>query len=106
MTCCGKAIRTPPLRGAGRKAIADSILKGKNIATDYINLARGKKYEFTDGRVRICQTCDKNYWIGRALFCLFRLRRFGKTLWADPQAYVPGFARKEEEECYLGRWNH
>ena len=87
MGCCGKAIQT-----------------AKGIVVGHTNLARGKKYEFTDRRIRICQKCPDNYWIGRRLFCQVRLRRFGSNVWPDPWAYVPGFARKEAEKCPLGRW--
>lgn len=87
MACCGKTIR-----------------KVKQIATGYGNLVRGKKYEFTDDRIRACQKCNKNYWISRRLFCAIRLRRFGSTFWPDPFAFVPGFARIENEECFLGKW--
>jgi len=90
MACCGKAKKV--------------LQKGKNIAVGYVNLARGKKYEFTDSRIRACHKCNWSYWIGRQVFCRFRLRRFGATLWADPFAYIPGFARIETEKCFLGNW--
>ena len=46
MGCCGKAIR-----------------KVKNIVKGNVALALGIKYEFTDGRVRICQKCEWNTWM-------------------------------------------
>ena len=50
MSCCGKA-----------KAV---VGKGVNIAVGYINLATGKKYEFTDDRIRICWGCEMQTWMG------------------------------------------
>ena len=47
MGCCGKA-----------KTV---VRKAKNIAIGYANLAMGKKYEFNDRRVWVCQQCEKNY---------------------------------------------
>ena len=87
MTCCGKTIR-----------------KAKSISAGYANLARGRKYEFTDDRIRACQKCNRNYWIGRRLFCGIRQHRFGNAFWPDPFAFVPGFARIEAEKCPLGKW--
>lgn len=87
MGCCGKTVKT-----------------AKHIAIGYANLVVGKKYEFTDGRIRACRKCDDNFWIGRNLFCLLRLRRFGRTLWADPNAFVPTFAADKKNECLKDRW--
>lgn len=70
----------------------------------YRNLLKVKKYEFTDDRIRACQKCEWNFWIRRSLFCKLRLRRFGRTLWPDISAYVPGFARDENEKCPIGKW--
>ena len=92
MGCCGKTTT---------KVNA----KAKHIAVGHINLAGGKKYEFTDDRIRACQECNDNYWIGRRLFCLFRLHRFGRALWPDPDAFVPTLAAVEKNECFLGNWN-
>jgi len=87
MACCGETIR-----------------KAKNIAIGYAKLPTGRKYEFTDDRIRVCQKCEKNYWIGRRLFCAIRQRRFGAVSWPDPYAFVPGFARVEAEKCPLEKW--
>jgi len=76
MPCCGKTIK-----------------KARNIATGYTNLVRGKKYEFTDDRVRTCQKCDKNYWIGRTLWC------------SICKCFIPAKARVEDEKCSLGKWS-
>jgi len=76
--CCGKA-----------KTV---IKKGKNIAIGYTNLVRGKKYEFTDGRVRTCQQCDQNYWIKRTLWC------------SICKCFIPAKARVEDEHCPMGKW--
>jgi len=85
MGCCGKA-----------------VVKHNTIG--YTNLVRGKKYEFTDDRVRACQKCSDSFWIGRRLFCLLRLRRFGRTLWPDPNAYVPALAADKKNECLKDEW--
>lgn len=87
MGCCGKKV----------------VQVGNGIFGD-TNLARGKKYEFADDRIRKCQKCNDNFWIGKRLFCLLRLRRFGRTLWPDPNAYVPALAAKKENECLRGNW--
>lgn len=78
--------------------------EAKHPTGGHANLAGGKKYEFTDDRIRACQKCDENFWIGRRLFCLLRLHRFGSTLWADPNAFVPAFAADEKNECWKGNW--
>ncbi|MCK9245148.1 MAG: hypothetical protein M0P75_07745, partial [Candidatus Marinimicrobia bacterium] len=49
MSCCGETIK-----------------KGVDIGTGYFNLATGKKYEFTDGRIRTCHKCDEATWLSRA----------------------------------------
>jgi len=54
--------------------------------------ALGIKYEFTDDRVRICQRCEDNYWIGRSLWC------------SICKCHVPAKARIKEENCPLGKW--
>jgi hypothetical protein len=75
MGCCGKTIRT-----------------AKNIAEGYTNLARGKKFEFTDGRVRVCQKCEFNYWLGKKLFC------------SICKCFVPAKARVKDNTCPKGLW--
>jgi len=75
MGCCGKGVK-----------------KVKNIAKGYTALVRGIKYEFTDGRVRICQKCDKNYWVGKTLWC------------SICKCYIPAKARVAEEKCPLDKW--
>ena len=76
MGCCGKTIK-----------------KAKNIAVGYTNLVRGKKYEFTDDRVRICQKCEFNYWIKRTLWC------------SICKCFIPAKARVKDEKCPKGKWN-
>ena len=51
MGCCGGATK-----------------KVRQIATGYINLARGVKYEYTDDRVRACQKCEDSTWLTKAEF--------------------------------------
>jgi hypothetical protein len=78
MTCCGKTKKI--------------INKGKNIAIGFTNLARGVKYEWTDGRIEVCRGCDKNYWIGRTLWC------------SICKCCIPAKARVAEEKCPLNKW--
>lgn len=80
MRCCNKA------KQVGRKAV--------NIAKGYTALAIGKKYDFTDDRVRVCQKCKRGYWIGRALFCSLC------------KCFVPAKARAQGEKCPLGKWDN
>ncbi len=77
MGCCSKKVK-----------------KIGNIATGLYNLATGIKYEFTDDRVRICQKCDDNYWIGSTLWCCVC------------KCCVPGKARVEAEHCPKGKWEN
>ena len=79
MTCCGKAKRV--------------INKAGNIVKGYTALATGKKYEFTDGRIRVCRKCEDNYWIGRVIFC---------SICKCP---IPAKARVENEKCPKGKWD-
>lgn len=76
MACCGK----------------NTVKKAKNIVKGFTALATGVKYEFTDDRVRVCQTCEVNYWLGRRLFC-------GKC-----KCFVPAKARVKDEKCPLDKW--
>lgn len=75
MSCCG---------GIAKKV--------RQIATGYTNLIRGKKYEFTDDRVRVCQKCEFNYWLGRKLFC------------SICKCLIPAKARVEENTCPKKLW--
>lgn len=72
--------------------------KVKNIAHGFKVLVGDKithvnKYEFTDDRVRICQTCDGNNWIARRLMCKHCL------------CYIPAKARVPDEKCPLDKWD-
>ncbi len=78
MGCCNKA-----------KTV---LKKGKNIVKGYTALAIGKKYEFTDGRVRKCQKCQYGYWLGRTLWC------------SVCKCLIPAKARVEEEKCPKNKW--
>jgi hypothetical protein len=71
MTCCGKI---------------------KQIAEGYSNLVMGVKYQFTDERVRICQGCEVNYWIGQSLWC------------SECKCFIPAKARVKENTCPKGKW--
>ncbi len=66
--------------------------KVKQIAEGYGNLIRGKKFPFTNERVRVCQNCELNYWIGKKLFC------------SECKCYIPAKARAHENTCPAGRW--
>ncbi len=74
-----------------------SCKKAKNIVHGFATLGRDvikgeNKYEFTDSRVRICQKCDKRYWIGRALWCKLC------------KCFVPAKARVPDEKCPINKW--
>ena len=53
---------------------------------------RIKKCKYTDSRIRICQTCERNNWQGQMLKC-------GIT-----KEFIPHVARKEENKCPLKKW--
>jgi len=78
MSCCSKT--------------KEMLTKTKHIAQGFVRAARGVKYEFTDDRIRICQRCMNNYWIGRSLWC------------GICKCFVPGAARVKEKKCPLDRW--
>ena len=82
MGCCDKT----------QRAIQKTATTTKHIIQGWTALAMGKKYEFTDDRVRVCQDCDDNYWLGRVLFC---------SLCKCPIATA---ARVEAKECPRDRW--
>jgi len=77
----------------GGKSIKSGVKKARQITTGYSNLIRGVKYEFTDDRVRACQKCEKNYWIGKRLFC------------SICKCFIPAKARVEENTCPLDKWD-
>jgi len=71
---------------------AKQIVKGfTTLAVDTVNGV--DKYEFTDERVRACQTCDDNEWIFRRLMC------------KHCKCYIPAKARVPDEKCPLGKWS-
>lgn len=70
-----------------------TIKKARQIAEGYTNLVMGKKYEFTDDRIRACQQCDDHYWIGRKLFC------------SICKCFIPAKARVEENTCPNNLWS-
>lgn len=71
----------------------NAVQKGINIVKGFTALATGIKYEFTDDRVRECQKCEKNYWVGRRLFC------------SICKCFIPAKARVENEKCPLDKWS-
>ncbi len=80
MGCCEKA----------KKAIN----KGKNIAKGFTALAIGKKYEFTDGRIRACRKCPDNYWIAKTIWC------------SICKCNIPAKARVKNEKCPNDKWDN
>lgn len=72
MSCCGKV---------------------KNIIKGYTALALGKKYEFTDDRIRVCHKCEKSYWIRKLVIC---------SICKCP---IPAAARAEDKKCPLDKWS-
>lgn len=115
MSCCGKAKRV--------------VGKAVNIAKGYIADSLGIRYEFTDGRVRICQKCEYNTWLTRHEYnaWLFGngisvIKEFidltvlgdlpdgkqgpGKVLCCKKcKCKIPKKARVEEEKCPLDKWS-
>jgi hypothetical protein len=78
MTCCSKT--------------KEILTTTKHIAQGFSRLARGQKSAFTDDRIRVCQKCEDNYWIGRTLWCKIC------------KCFVPAKARVQEEKCPLDKW--
>ena len=73
------------------------LKKSGNIAKGFTQLAvdsimQTNKYEFTDGRIRTCRECEKNYWIKKQIFC------------SICKCYIPAKARVEDEKCPLDKW--
>lgn len=66
------------------------------VVTGYTNLAIGKKYKFTDRRIRICQQCEPpegyHYWVGRTLWC------------SICKCLVVAAARVKRKKCPKGKW--
>jgi len=82
MGCCDKT----------KSAVVSIATKAKHIVQGNVRALLGVKYEFTDDRIRVCQTCDKNYWLGRSLWC------------SICKCLIPAKARVEEEKCPLSKW--
>jgi len=80
MGCCDKTRRL--------------LAKGGQIGLTYADWARGRKCAATHDRVRVCQKCDRRHWIGSSLWC--------KECWC----FIPVKARRAENRCPLGRWDH
>jgi hypothetical protein len=112
MGCCGKAIQ-----------------KGRNIAVGYTNLLRGRKYEFTDDRVRACHNCPYQTWMSHKEYAAWLARNGLKILRHFTEleklpllpkyergpkrrclycrickCFVPAKARVKEKICPDGRW--
>lgn len=103
--------------------------KIRNIATGYTNLALGKKYKFTDNRIRICQKCEEQTWMSKTEYAAWLLsygvdiiKNFSdlKKLPRLPKhkqirnrrnifcrickCFIPAKARVEDEQCPLKKW--
>ena len=72
--------------------IKESVTTGKAIVKSYTTYVTGKKCKYTDARIRICRKCEKNYWVGRTLWCKLC------------KCYMPGKARFLTNECPIGKW--
>ena len=82
MGCCGK----------GKHVVRSAAKTARQVATGYANLVRGKEYDSTKERVRMCRRCDDHYWIKHALFC------------SICKCYIPAKARVKESTCPNNLW--
>lgn len=82
MTCCGNT----------KRLIKSGVKKTSQIAIGYTNLVRGKRFEFTNERIRTCQECEFNYWIRQTLWC------------SICKCYIPAKARVKENTCPKKKW--
>jgi len=53
-----------------------------------------------------CRRCPKSFQIlyRKRIFCSLFVRRFSRTLWADPYAFVPMLAGDKNKHCPVGEW--
>jgi hypothetical protein len=113
MNCCGQARRI--------------VKKGKNIAKGTMAHMVGIKYEFTDGRIRVCRGCEYNTWMKKIEYAawLFRhgievLTNFddltklpmlpkqntGNTIYCRLcKCEIPKKARVKDEKCPKDKWD-
>lgn len=102
--------------------------KIKNIIVGNANLYFGKKFEFTDVRIRKCQACEYGTWITAAEYTKW-LRAHGidvlkniadltvlpdlpaqnykpgsKLFCRKCKCHIPAKARVSEENCPLNKW--
>ncbi len=82
MGCCGKT----------KRRIRSGVKKTKQIAEGFANLARGKRFEFTNERISTCRKCEFNYWIKQSLWC------------SICKCFIPAKARVEENTCPKNYW--
>ena len=110
MSCCGKT----------------KLNKAKNITKGFTALVVGKKYEFTDGRIRICRSCHYNTWLTKLEYSTW-LAKHGidvltniedltslpmlpkkteaKNLYCRKcKCFIPAKARVKDEKCPLDKW--
>ena len=112
MGCCGKIVH-----------------QSLNIAIGYTNLAIGKKYRFTDARIRACRDCDENTWMTALEYSAWLLshgievienytqleklpklpkhkmsKKRQKIYCQICKCYIPAKARVKDMICPMGRW--
>lgn len=103
--------------------------KIKNIATGYFDLTIGKKYEFTDTRIRICQKCEEQTWMSKAEFItwllahgidmiknissleklpklpVYKQMKGRRNIFCQIcKCFIPAKARVKDEKCPLKKW--
>ena len=82
MDCCEKIV----------EQVKKVTKQAGQIVEGYSNLVKGKRFEFTNERIIICQKCKKNYWVGKKLFC------------SICKCLIPAKARVEENTCPEKKW--
>ena len=117
MSCCGKTKQV--------------LAQGKAIVAGYANVVRGKKYAGTDRRIRTCQKCDENTWMGKLEYSAwllshgievitnfteleklpklpkYELSKGRRNLYCRLcKCFIPAKASDEKNECLLGRWDY
>jgi len=79
MPCCGKNI----------------VQTGINIVKGFSALAVGKKYEFTDARLRLCRNCEKGS---------LKKSRIWRLFCSECKCFIAAAARAKDKQCPLGKW--
>jgi ribosomal protein L37E len=79
--------------GAGMSCCGKVVGNVVQIAKGFTALVTGVKYEFTDGRIRVCQACGSATWRVKTLWC------------SQCGCYVPAAARVKDKKCPLDKWD-